>query len=306
MSTTDPFETDESNAASEGARASETPSSARPDWLVGAEEGVDAELARRKNAEAGADAPVLKRRELPQEEIEGRPRWTSPGPVSLSRPAEPEATGAGPVPKAPAAQPAKPVAWTAAASSVPSLRVIRGQGPERPAPPARALQPDDLLAEFPDDSGPPQPHLAAVGPGTAGASGAPAPRVAPPRESWWLVAVDAVRTQPRVQVLLGLLVVILAAWIFWPRTSHSVQVSDILLHAERWDGRTVEVSGRTGEVFPLGGSYAFNLHSGSDTLVVFTRSRVPRPRQRVTVSGTVSTGYLDGVPRMSLFENTHK
>ena len=52
----------------------------------------------------------------------------------------------------------------------------------------------------------------------------------------------------------------------------------------------------------VGQGYVFNLHQGRDTLVVFTRLRSPRSRERTTVVGSVSMGYLDGAPRVALFE----
>ena len=64
----------------------------------------------------------------------------------------------------------------------------------------------------------------------------------------------------------------------------------------------MRVNGRVGEVFHVGGGYAFYLLQGRDTIVVFTRSRVPVPRQNVTVVASVSTGFLDGAPRQALFE----
>ena len=62
------------------------------------------------------------------------------------------------------------------------------------------------------------------------------------------------------------------------------------------------MSGRVGETFPVGGGYAFYLHQGRDTIVVFTRSRVPTFRQRVQIVGSVSTGFLEGVPHAAIFE----
>ena len=52
----------------------------------------------------------------------------------------------------------------------------------------------------------------------------------------------------------------------------------------------------------MGASYAYWLHQGRDTIVVFTRLHTPIPREKVKVTGSVSMGYLDGVPRLSLFE----
>ena len=64
----------------------------------------------------------------------------------------------------------------------------------------------------------------------------------------------------------------------------------------------VHVEGRVGEVFPVGGGYAFYLRDGRDTMVVFTRSRTPERDEHVKIDGTVSTGYLDGQARTALFE----
>jgi hypothetical protein len=80
-------------------------------------------------------------------------------------------------------------------------------------------------------------------------------------------------------------------------------VREIRRHAEQWEGRAVHVSGRVGEVFSIGQGVVYQLHQGRDTIVVFSRSRVPEPRQRVSVQGTVSTGYLDGAPRVAILEN---
>jgi hypothetical protein len=65
----------------------------------------------------------------------------------------------------------------------------------------------------------------------------------------------------------------------------------------------VKVAGRVGQVFHVGGGFAYYLHDGRDTLVVFTRTRKPEERQHVTVLGTMSTGYLDGLPTLALFES---
>ena len=64
----------------------------------------------------------------------------------------------------------------------------------------------------------------------------------------------------------------------------------------------MRVKGRIGDVFPIGDGYVFNLHQGRDTVVVFTRSRLPVSHEKAEVVGTVSTGYLDGVPRVAVFE----
>jgi hypothetical protein len=117
------------------------------------------------------------------------------------------------------------------------------------------------------------------------------------------VALDGLRTERRWQVLVVLVLVLVAVLAFWPRAEKSVPIGSIRRHPERWDGVTVRVSGRVGEVFAVGGGHAFYLHQGRDTLVVFTRTRQPAPRERVVISGSITTGYLDGVPRQALFED---
>lgn len=79
-------------------------------------------------------------------------------------------------------------------------------------------------------------------------------------------------------------------------------LSKLKKQATRMDGQTVKVAGRVGDVFQMGSSYAYYLLQGRDTIVVFTRTRTPVPRQRVKISGSVSTGYLEGRPRVALFE----
>ncbi len=88
----------------------------------------------------------------------------------------------------------------------------------------------------------------------------------------------------------------------WPKENPGLSISYIRHHASELDGRQVSVKGRVGEVFPVGGSYVYYLHQGRDTLVVFSRSRVPSTKDRISVVGTISTGFLDGAPRAALFE----
>ena len=73
-------------------------------------------------------------------------------------------------------------------------------------------------------------------------------------------------------------------------------------HPERFDGVTVRVRGKVGDVYEIGGAYAFYLEQGRDTIVVFSRIRRPYRNEKLQVAGSVSMGYLDGVARPSLFE----
>ena len=82
----------------------------------------------------------------------------------------------------------------------------------------------------------------------------------------------------------------------------TISISTIRHHPERFDGAAVKIKGRVGEVFMVGGGYAFYLHQGRDTMVVFTRSRVPIRREEVTIAGSISNGMLDGKSRQALFE----
>ena len=236
----------------------------RPDWLVGAEEGVAAEFDR------GHDGPAA----------------TKP-PLVLRRPAAPE--GAGRRDAAPPPGAKTPVPWTAAASSVPMLPDLEASQPSRAAPrPPMA----DEVADFPDDDLPP-----AVDPV------APVPVLLPLREPVTLVALDAVRTSRMIQIGILVALAAAAAYFFWPRPNPTLSLSSIRLRPELYDGRTVVVSGKVGDVFPVGAGYAFYLLERNDTLVVFTRTRTPKSRTHLRVTGTVSTGYLDGVPRPALFES---
>ncbi len=284
-----------------------SPQQQKPDWLVRSEDvhgqkdsGPAPEPLRlpvsRPDAGTGSGFKVSPHVEpeasrstaptLPAGGMPGRPPGPgvrAPGPAAGGRPPGP-ATG----------DPKSAVAWSAAASSIPRLRVV-------PAAVTRPPETDDAWADhagagaFPDDLAPPAPAPAGpVGP-------APLP---PLHESWWVVALDELRSNIRVQILVGLVLAGAAAALFWPRSEPSVSLSRIRRHVSEFDGRRVTLHGRVGEVFPVGSGYTFYLFQGRDTMVVFTRSRVPIERQTVAVKGTINTGYLDGVARQTLFEDS--
>jgi hypothetical protein len=99
--------------------------------------------------------------------------------------------------------------------------------------------------------------------------------------------------------------VLLAAIVFsflLPHGAGSIPLARIRQHPEAYDGRLVKVQGRAGETFTVGGSFVFDLRQGRDTIVVYSRTRRPSLHERVEATGTVSIGYLDGAPRLALFE----
>ena len=120
---------------------------------------------------------------------------------------------------------------------------------------------------------------------------------------WWMQGVHVLRSDRRVQLLLGLVLVALTVVAMWPRGERPVSISNLRSHATSFDGVDVKVEGRVGQVFHVGGGYAFYLQDGRDTLVVFSRTRVPHERQHVKVKGTMSTGFLDGRATLALFES---
>lgn len=287
---------------------------ARPDWLVGADEGVAAETERQAR-KAGPAEPVRLIR--PQSDGEAP---AAPPPPRQSASADYGALDltSDPAPETPVARealsisslnarraaetekPAAKKAWTAAASSVPKLSLVQGTKPEPglPSPPPPA-EPDAEDAGFPDDA---MPVAAVAAPSAVVPRGRPAPMPAL-REAWWAIALDALRSDRRIQLLILLVVVGGFGVAFLrPVDDSRVSLGKIRGQPDRYDGRIVTVGGRVGEVFPVGGGYAFYLHEGRDTLVVFTRSRTPVPRQNVTLKGSISTGFLDGLPRQALFE----
>jgi len=204
-----------------------------------------------------------------------------------------EIAAAPPVPprQTPPAPPAPATPWKAAASSIPKLR-------QQPA----AL-PEAAAGEFPGFA---QDAPAASGEEWAGDEGAepgsPTPLSAelPLWEAW----LERARALPRPVVIgVGAGVLLLAiVFTFIPRGMGSIPLARIRQHPEAFDGRVVKVQGRAGETFTVGGSFVFDLRQGRDTIVVYSRTRHPSLHERVEATGTVSIGYLDGAPRLALFE----
>jgi hypothetical protein len=188
---------------------------------------------------------------------------------------------------------APPPAWGPVASSVPVPRLVLSAEPvpaEEEIPDQRADRPSGLPGAAED--------LHAVPP-------KPAPLVSL-QEPWWLIALDALRTNRTVQlgavaVIAGL--VLVGSWM-WPHGTGTTPISRVRRYPAQYDGRNVAVRGRVGDdVFPVGGGWAFYLLQGRDTIVTFSRFRSPKPHEVVTVKGLVSIGFLDGAPRQAMFED---
>jgi hypothetical protein len=301
-----------------------TPSADRADWLVGAEEGLAAEMERHATESAFMARPALLRPGIPEApparivpDAAPEPECAAPGIPLSQRPGLAPPPGV-PAPTAPTKRfgavtpdlgtgsefvqgPA--MTWEPGARSVPTLG---SEPPCAPAPAplrdfpmddaeersrARAAALEDAMA---DAVAATRPHEV-VSPEAFNAEAVPVP--------WWISVVHVLRTDRRLQGLVLVVLVLLTAIALWPRGDKPTAVSRLRRHSERYDGASVQVSGRVGQVYRVGGGYAFYLIDRGDTLVVFTRSRVPVERQRVHVFGTMSNGSLDGQPTLALFES---
>jgi hypothetical protein len=266
------------------------PARRAPDWLMGPADGLGAasdpfDDTTDETPPEALPQPVLRRPGFPASE---------PVPGGGSRPVgtedgEPEEAAAAP---APPRRVAPPGVWAPVASSVPILKLALPvkSGPVDEAPAAPAARPPGLPA--PDDD---LPRVFST-----------PPPLAPLREAWWVIALDAMRTSRSVQLAVvgALVVVALSAYWMWPRGVGLTSLSELHRYPARFDGRSVAVRGRVGDdVFAVGAGWAFYLTQGRDTIVAFTRTQSPKPHDVIIVKGQVSTGFLDGVPRQALFED---
>jgi hypothetical protein len=215
---------------------------------------------------------------------------------ALSRPLEKSPSAPEPAPRAdtPGPAPEPPATWKAAASSIPKLR----------QQPASLPDPGSGETEFPgfaQDAIGAEYGDAAMTPGRAAGARSPLSAELPPWEAW----LERARALPR-PVVLGVAAAVLGvAVLFAFLLSHgpaSIPLARIRQHPEAYDGRVVKVEGRAGETFSVGGNYVFDLRQGRDTIVVYSRTRRPSLHERVEATGMVSIGYLDGAPRLALFE----
>lgn len=243
---------------SAGAPAHPSESAERPEWLVGADEGLTAEQASEWEAPPSTRRPVLTRIDSPRE-------------------------------SAAAAVPEIPKAWAAAAPSVPKLSIV----PQRTRP-----ERIDELDDDDNDHSAPEESL----------DRAEIKEVAPPpirlhHEPLWLVWAEVLATNRLLQVAIASVIIALVTLAYWPRQDgRGVPLGEIRRHPEQFEGRNVQVQGKVGEVFDMSSGFVFHLIQGRDTVVVFSPDRRPNPHDQVRVSGSVSTGFLDGVARVAIFE----
>jgi len=223
----------------------------------------------------------------------------APPPKAPAAPRAPEAEPASPPPVAPEGG-QRPAPWRAAASSVPKLR-------QQPTPPPEPAPQGEFQGFAQDEIAPRSPSaIAESWEGAAEPTGQRSPLAA--GLPWWEAALERARALPRPVVIGVGGAVLLAAILFSFLTSHgegSISLAKIRQHPEAYDGRLVKVQGRAGETFTVGGSFVFDLRQGRDTIVVYSRTRRPSLHEKVEATGTVSVGYLDGAPRLALFEQPH-
>jgi len=129
------------------------------------------------------------------------------------------------------------------------------------------------------------------------------PTLAPP---WWAGVTDRLRADRRLQAGIGLALLAAVVFTFWPRGERTTSIAHLKEHPERFADTPVRVGGRVSEVFSVGGSWAYTVVQGRDTIVVFSRTREPKIREPIVVVGTLSRGYLDGQSRVAIFESTSK
>lgn len=190
---------------------------------------------------------------------------------------------------------APPKAWSGAASSVPKLSVVAT--PER----ASAHEDEEDDAQIPGPGSGLDSEVMVDG--TAAPPRGRAPVFRPLDEPWYLVWSEVLLTNRKIQAVALTALVVIGAVVFWPKQGASgASLGSILRHPERFQGRSVVVRGEVLESFQVGQGHAFQLRQGRDVVVVYSTLREPRLHERVEVVGTVSTGYLDGSPRVAIFE----
>lgn len=198
-----------------------------------------------------------------------------------------------------------PVPWKGAASSVPKLRQQPVSYP--PASPAEAFP------GFAQDAAPVRggaafgDPLERAGDDDPITSAVPRPRPLAVEPPFWVLWLEQARALP-LPLLLGVAAALLGGLLLVsrlrPDREASVSLAVLRQNPEAYDGRVVSVRGRAGEAFSVGDRYVFDLRQGRDTIVVYSPARRPALHEDVRATGTVSVGYLDGVPRIALLEET--
>jgi len=262
------------------------------------------------------------------------PRLVRPEDPDAGKPREPGRFGAsgvfrrpvpGGAPAPPASMPAMP-SWDKGASSVPRLRPSAGEtaagpafgaGAPRPHAPAPAMPAiPEAMREFPMDDAEERARVAAAVAAQQREEAAIAARphqVVAPQEfdipavvpPWWSNIADTLRSDRRVQLGLGVALLAVLLFTLWPRGEKTTSIAHLKEHPERYADTPVRVGGRVSEVFAVGGSWAYTVVQGRDTIVVFSRTREPKIREPIVVVGTLSRGFLDGQSRVAIFESTH-
>lgn len=270
----------------------------RPDWLVGANEGLEAEIARSAEEEKRAGSPVLGR-------PEAQPRNPGAAPPAPRLPDMDEAHGPIiPTPSRPTELPGGFSVEVGGSSAAP------GDLPseiESGAPAPRAAAGYEATVER-EATVPPRPiHLVEPHP-TRFSQSAVEPKITiRPTLSQRLAKVGNL-LRPALPWVAGAMACGFAVMFLLRAIGvGTTSVRSILKNPERWDGRAVRVRGRVGDdVFPLGAGSSFYLLQGRDTLVVFSRSRVPAVHEPLEIPGIVSSGVLNGTLRPALLEQVGK
>lgn len=273
------------------------PSIERADWLVGPEEGVSAQHERVIHGDSGPmPRPQLTRPDV-SDDVTPSSSARSPLPFP-GRPPAPQ------VPEAPALP-----AWEAGTSSVPMMRREHEESFASVSPIP------ELTRDFPMDDAEERARVSAQLAEQRAEEEAIAARphaVVAPQEfeipvvaaPWWTQAPRLIATDRRVQLALLVVALVFAVMTLWPREEKTTSVGHLKDHPERYADVPVRVRGKVSEVFPVGGSWAYTLVQGRDTIVVFSRTRRPKVRDRLIVIGTLSSGFLDGQSRLAIFEST--
>ena len=281
------------------------PSASKADWVVGAEEGLSS-AGQKPGDSQPLEAPKLIR---PVDPDEGKPR--EPGRFGASGLFRRPLPSGAPAP-APSSTPAMP-SWDKGASSIPRLKTVESESAPRHKPPGA----DVVAREFPMDDAEERARVAATVAAQQREDAAIAarphqvvapqefdiPTLAPP---WWAGVTDRLRADRRLQAGIGLALLAAVVFTFWPRGERTTSIAHLKEHPERYADTPVRVGGRVSEVFSVGGSWAYTVVQGRDTIVVFSRTREPKIREPIVVVGTLSRGYLDGQSRVAIFESTSK